>query len=229
MKLTSILIFLLSFPVLLCGQNEQNKKEEHFPRHYLSINPLNMIAFQQIGLTYEYKPGIVGVALSGGYIYPNNAAYSNWFIAGPIEYGSLGYYSGYFLTPQVNVYLNKPKNNKQANLFYLSLKGVYKNMNIDTTTQAVWENLGDGYLIYRKMNDEVNIYSGFIDFGYKFVTHRFFFEINSGMGFTRVIHHMYTVAKGFSHNMEYYNPPKTGTFIETQPAFNFTINLGIAL
>ena len=187
-----------------------------------------MIAFQQLGMTYEYKPGIVGIALSGGYIYPNNASYSNWFIAGPIEYGSLGYYSGYFLTPQVNVYLNKPKNSEQANLFYLSLKAVYKNMHIDTTSQSVWENKGDGYEIFRVMNDKAKISGGFVGLGYKYFKHGFFLDANFGFGFTEVKHQMYIVAEGVYSYYYYFDPPETEEFIEKQFTVNIAINLGYA-
>lgn len=73
-----------------------------------------MIFFQQIGLTYEFKPGMMGFGITGGYIYPNKKTYSNYFMAGPTNYGSLGDYNGFFVIPQVNFYLIKPRNPDQG-------------------------------------------------------------------------------------------------------------------
>jgi len=98
--------------MLVYAQKPDTASKDRLPHHYISVNPLNILFFQQVGITYEYKPGKLGFGITAGYIYPNKKEYSNWFIAGPVKYGSLGYYSGFFLVPQVNVYLSKPK--KQA-------------------------------------------------------------------------------------------------------------------
>ncbi|MCX6304278.1 MAG: hypothetical protein NT040_04875 [Bacteroidetes bacterium] len=87
MRKIFLFISILS-TVLLYGQ-----KDTTIQKHHLSINPLNIVFFQQIGITYEYRPGIIGFAITPGYIYSNNKEYSNWFIAGPTNYGCLGGYA----------------------------------------------------------------------------------------------------------------------------------------
>jgi hypothetical protein len=230
MRINSFLILFISVPFLMFGQKSNELKEVHFPRHYISVNPLNIIFFQQAGITYEYKPGWVGCGITTGYIYPNHKEYSNYFIAGPTNIGSLGDYSGFFVVPQVNLYLLKPKDSDHANLVYFSFKMVYKYMHIDSTSQTAWLNEGDFYYLYRKMIDKVNIYGGFFDFGYRYVIKHFFFDVNLGVGVMWVNHNMIVSRQGVNPPpWQNFNPPLQEEVHERHVTINFTLNLGIAL
>jgi hypothetical protein len=214
----------------MLGQDTINQKRMHVYQHFLSVNPLNMAYFQQYGATYEYKPGSFGYGIYAGYIYPNHKDYSNFFIAGPTENGSLGDYSGFFLEPMVNFYFTKQKHEHSASLIYLSLKGVYKYMHIDSTKVTAWQNEGDGYYDYRKMIDKVNICGGFIDFGYRYVLYHVFFDVNFGIGFLEVIHNMTISEDSYNpYPMNSNHPPETERVSEIHPTINFTLNFGVAL
>jgi hypothetical protein len=229
---TSILflfISLLSAPLILSGQYDYEPDYITLPKHYISVNPLNMWLFQQIGITYEYKPGAVGYGIYTGYIYPNKKDYSNYFIAGPTLYGSLGDYSGIFIEPQLNVYLTKPRNTDQTGQVYLAFKGVYKYMHIDSAIHTAWINEGDGYYIYRKMNDKVNIFGAFVDFGFKYYFHHFFFDINIGPGMMFVNHQMTISGESMGSNSNYVhpvNPPRYEELHQKSWTINFTLTLG---
>lgn len=93
------------------GQSTDSSEPTIYPKHYISINPLNISLFQQAGITYEYLPKNIGYEISAGYIYPNYKTYNNFFIAGPTTNGSLGDYSGFYIVPDVNVYIAKQKRN----------------------------------------------------------------------------------------------------------------------
>jgi hypothetical protein len=229
MRRNLLTTFLLLTVSLSFGQGQKESNDISFPRHYISVNPLNILLFQQAGITYEYKPGMLGYGLTAGYIYPNHKEYSNYFIAGPTDAGSLGDYSGFFVVPQVNVYFNKQKYSGNANLIYLALKPVYKYMRIDSTQQTAWSH-PDDYYVYRKMNDNVNIYGGFVDFGYKCYIHHFFFSIEFGLGILAVDHKMTISSERISNNPEYYyHPPKEESTNESHLTLNFSLTLGGAL
>ncbi|MCK9423463.1 MAG: hypothetical protein M0Q38_12785 [Bacteroidales bacterium] len=226
------LFLLLSVSQFILGQTSGEQDAPYLPKHYISVNPLNILLFQQAGVTYEYKPGVMGFGVTTGYIYPNNKTYSNYFIAGPTSYGSLGNYSGVFVVPQVNVYLTKPKNSKHGSLIYLSVKMVYKYMHIDSTGHTAWYHEGNGYYIYRKMIDKVNIYGGFVDFGYRYVLYHFFFDINLGLGTTWINHKMTIGGEhiGLSPDpIHYINPPRQEELHQNPVTINFTLNFGVAL
>jgi len=223
-----IVLFVICLPAFLFGQTNE-KQAVHYHKNYLSINPLNSIFFQQVGFTYERRIGGVGLGITPGYIYPNNKDYSNWFIAGPVSYGSLGYYSGYFVVPHVNIYLNKAKITKPKGQIFISIKLVYKNLKIDSTKLTVWENYGDGYAAYRKMNDQVNIYGGFVEFGFRYVFNHFYMESNFGIGVLSTNHDMLIIGKGtHPSQIETVNPPIQEKKREITPTINFTMNFGIA-
>ena len=202
MKITLAGIFLMLMLSQTFGRDRQEPGDILFPRHFISVNPLNMLAFQQAGISYEFKPGRMGYGLTTSYIYPNHLDYSNYFIAGPTDKGSLGDYSGFFVLPQVNLYFNNPKNSDHANLFFFMLKPVYKFMQIDSTEQTAWSH-PDDYYIYRKMNDNVNIYGGFVGFGYKWHIHHFFVNIELGLGILAVNHKMTISGEWISYTQEY--------------------------
>jgi hypothetical protein len=223
----TLLTTLSLFAVCLSfGQGQAESGDIPFPRHFISVNPLNMLVFQQAGITYEFKPGMAGYGLTAGYIYPNNKEYSNYFIAGPTSAGSLGDYSGFFVVPQVNLYFNKPKYPGHASLIYIALKPVYKYMRIDSTQVTAWSH-PDDYYVYRKKNDRVDIYGGFIEFGYKCYIHHFFFDLEFGMGILEVDHNMVVSAEWISsRNEQYFHPPKKESTSESHLTINFTLRLG---
>ena len=234
MKITSLFVLLISVPVLVSGQSwksSDDQPEVKFPRHYIAVNPLNMSLFQQIGVSYEYKAGVLGYGVTGGYIYPNHKDYSNYFIAGPTGYASLGDYSGFFVVPQVNIYLTKPKNEKHAGVIYIAVKMVYKNMRIDSTRSTAWYPEGDGYYQNRKMIDKVNLYGGFIDFGYRYVLYHFFFDLNFGPGMMSINHKMTIYGENIAFSsvpVTPVNPPRYEELHQSPVTINFTINLGVA-
>jgi len=244
MKTIILILFIYVTPLVLNAQ-ENIRNIQSFPNykkgvsemtvdilhHNISINPLNILLFQQIGVTYEYRPGKLGFSLTPGYIYANKAEYSNWFIAGPIKYGSLGWYSGWFIVPQVNLYLTKQNDSDEGGVFYFAAKFVYKFMSVDTSSMPMWRNDGDGYGLYRKMFDNVNIYGGFLDVGYRYFIGHFFIDVNFGPGIMWLNHDMtiYAEATGPTASyMHYIDPPKKEKYHEGSISINFTLNLGAA-
>jgi len=224
------LAVLLSATVHVFAQDAVSGKEPRLPKHYISVNPLNMLLFQQIGVSYEFKPGRMGYGLTAGYIYPNKQEYSNYFLAGPTNYGSLGWYSGYFIVPQVNIYFNKPKNPKHTGLLYLAVKGVYKYMSVDSTQKLLWTSKTDDYYWkYRKQYDRVNLFGAFADFGFRYVLYHFFFEINCGPGVIYLHHHMLVAGESTGPlPVRTINPPREETLNQFYGTVNFTINIGVA-
>jgi len=228
-------IFVIEFMIcsmFMYGQQTNDSSGIHLPKHYISFNPLNIIFFQQAGLTYEYKTGKFGYGITAGYIYPNKKEYSNWFIAGPVKYGSLGYYSGFFLVPQLNVYWSKPKKASNTSLIYLSSKIVYKYMTVDSTTSYAWDTHSDDYYwVYRKQVDRANIFGGFVGFGLKYVWKYFFFDVSFGPGVMFVNHNLIIAGEtyGLGHHSDISNihPPRSETVNELNFTINFSLNLGI--
>lgn len=230
MRIKIILIVLIFAPIFLIGQTNSELNGTYFPRHYISVNPLNILLFQQAGIYYEYKLGNLGYGITAGYIYPNKQEYSNYFIAGPTNYGSLGWYSGLFIIPQINFYLTKPKNVSHTGLVYVALKGVYKYMTIDSIGRLAWDtHTDDYYWKYRKQVDHVNIFGAFIDFGYRYYFYHCFFDFNIGPGFMFINHKMIIAGEATGpypiHNI---NPPRREEFLQLHATINFTLNIGIA-
>ena len=232
MRIIFISILVIFGSLCLSGQNNDSTSEHNLSKHYFSFNPLNLLFFQQAGITYEYKPGKFGFGLTGGYIFPNRREYSNYFIAGPTNYSSLGFYSGYFIEPQLNFYLKQKKKAGNAKLFYIALKAVYKYMTVDSTEKIVWYTQGgssNGNSTYKKMNDKLNIYGAFIDFGFRFVGEVLFFDLNIGPGIMHLKHNLITYAESYGNSPLYYiNPPQQEMFEETHATINFTLNIGIS-
>jgi hypothetical protein len=232
MKTIYLLSVLLFFPFILLGQDNKGTNDYPFPKHFFSVNPLNCLLFQQVGLSYEFKPGRFGYELTGGYIYPNHKAYSNYFIAGITNYASFGDYSGFFVVPQFNFYFNKPKRPNKANLFYVSLKLVYKYLQLDSTNWTQWHHEGDNYYYYRKMIDNTNIYGGNLGFGYKLYFKHVFFDVYLGLGLLNVNHKMIISKEGLSLGIpkpgyyKVYNPAKNDSFNNSSVTISFAFNIG---
>lgn len=225
-----IYIFLVFIsPVIIYGQSSDTSEATSFPKQYLSINPLNIALFQQVGVTYEYNPKNIGYEISAGFIYPNYQTYNNFFIAGPTGYGSLGDYSGFYVVPNVNVYLSKQKKNTGTGVSYISLQIVYKYMSIDSTRLTEWEGGDSGY--YYLMNDKCNIFGGFVGLGHKRVFKRFFTDVKVGFGCLSVNHNM--MIAGISeydcfHCIDHYCPHKPETTKELNPSIHFSFKIGLA-
>jgi len=228
--LLSVLVFFGS--LWLYGQKNDSTPEHHVLKHFFSVNPLNALLFQQAGITYEFKPGIIGCGLTGGYIYPNRQEYSNYFIAGPTNYSSLGFYSGSYIVPQLNFYFKKSEKKGRTKLLYIALKAVYKYMTVDSTETIVWYTQGgssNGNSTNKKMDDTLNIYGAFIDFGFKYVNQAFFVDLNIGPGIMCLNHNMITYGISYgSSSVHYINPPQQEVREETHVTINFTLNLGIS-
>ena len=78
--------------------------------------------------------------------------------------------------------------------------------------------------------DKVNIYGGFVDFGYKCYIHHFFFNIEVGLGILAVDHNMTISSEKISYHQEhYYHPPKEQSTKERHLTVNFSLTLGGAL
>jgi hypothetical protein len=231
MRIFVLLVLLVYAPIFIYGQLNNEPIAAHIPKHSIQINPLNILLFQQAGITYEYKPGIMAFAITSGYIYPNRKEYSNYFIAGPTNTGSLGDYSGFFIVPQMNIFLNIPKVLRHEGEGYFAFKMVYKNMYIDSTELTAGHNEGNGYQTFNKMIDKVKIYGGFIDFGYRYVLKHFFYDFNLGLGPMWVNHEMIISGQAYpkiNSRIHYFNPPRLAEVHEFHMTINLTFNMGIA-
>ena len=190
-----------------------------------------MLFIQQAGITYEFKPGMFGIGMTGGYIYPNRSEYSNYFLAGPTDYSSLGYYSGCFVEPQVNCYFFQKAKEGRTRLLYIALKGIYKYLTVDSTQKIAWYSQGgssDGNTTYRKMDDRMNVYGAFVDFGFRLTGPLFFFDLNIGPGIMHLQHDMVIYGEAYGQSQVYYvNPPQQEVLEETHVTVNFSVNLGI--
>ena len=81
------------------------------------------------------------------------------------------------------------------------------------------------------MSDNVNIYGGFLDIGYKYFLGHFFIDLNFGLGSLWLNHNMMIYAEGYgtsSTNMHYLTPPVEDNYHHWSFTVNFTINLGAA-
>jgi len=216
----------------LYGQKKDSTYKHAVSKHYFSINPLNVLFIQQAGITYEFKPGMFGFGLTGGYIYPNRQEYSNYFIAGPTDYSSLGYYSGSFIEPQLNFYFIKKEREGKAKFLYIAIKAIYKYMTVDSSERIVWYTQGgssNGNSTNKKMDDKLNIYGAFIDFGFKLVGQFFFFDLNIGPGIIHLNHNMITYGVSYGQSPIFYvNQPQQEVLVETHVTLNFAMNVGIS-
>jgi len=218
------------FPVFIYGQKSDSTEAKHFPRHYISINPINSVLLDQVGLAYEYKPGIFGFGLAAGYKYASQRNYSRLFIAGTTQHGPFEFYSGLYVIPQINVYFNKPKKPNKATFGYFSLKGVYKYLHVDSTDYHIWDSSdGDYYWLYRKQVDNANIIGVFWNLGIKIVRNHFFFDLNFGPGIIYRDQRMVVAGKSIRDSHFYHDnisnvvPPRKEDFSE----HHFTINVSM--
>jgi hypothetical protein len=66
MRITVFILLLFSAPLFGLGQTSDKPVAPRFPKHYISVNPLNILLFQQAGITYEFKPGRLGYGINFG-------------------------------------------------------------------------------------------------------------------------------------------------------------------
>ena len=223
----SFLFALVSFSSP--GQGSDPVSELRVPKHFISVNPANLLFWQQAGISYEFKPGRIGLAVSAGYMYANNWNISYYFIGGPIDYGALGYYSGFYAIPQLNIYAVTKVSGKKVWMLYASLRGVYRYMTVDSKNYIPWLNdfqreEGD----YRKMDDVVNIRAAFINIGMKFVNHHLFMDINGGYGILDVYHDMTVYGSSYHPGPGgLYPVPLHDTYYNWHMAVNFNFNVGV--
>jgi hypothetical protein len=233
MKTTIIAILVFICSAHLFGQTPDSEATKTFPRHYISVNPLKCALFQQAGLSYEYRPGRFGYELSAGYIYPSTYNFGRFFIARTANHGALEFYEGFFIDPQLNFYLTKPKHSDKGALPYLAIKGVYKYMFLDSTRYHIWDNSGgDYYWTYRKQVDRLNIMGGFVMFGIKLVRNHFFFDFNIGPGMLAQNHNLVIAGEGskylVNHNTSNVNPPREQVFNRHVFTMTMSLKLGVA-
>jgi hypothetical protein len=233
MKKLFIFFVIMVCSVFMYGQQADSTSKKQLHQHYISINPLNCLV-QQVGISYEYKQGRVGFGITPGYIYPDYGdSFTRWFITGPSSYGAYGAYSGFFIEPQINYYLSKNKINEKRTIFYISLRGVYKYLKLDSTGIYTWEDgtSGDDYFIYRKQVDRCNIAGAFILFGKKHYHKHFFNDMYFGFGLLAVKHNLIVAGEyiGNDHtnnSPSNINPPQKEVFNQIIPTITLGLNLG---
>jgi hypothetical protein len=229
-KVLMILLALIPLTQSLTGQEPDPKLVGDFPRHFFSINPINSFLLDQAGVSYEFKPGRFSIGLTGGYKYAGGRNYSRFFIASSANHGAYEFYSGMFAVPQMNFYLNKPRKRYNTTLVYLSVKGIYKYLHVDSTEYHVWDNtLSENYFLYRKMDDHVNIIGGSLNFGLKFGFKHHFIDINFGPAIIKRSHKMHVVAQAHTLALIPSTPsvtPLDETFSNTQKTMNFSVSFG---
>ncbi len=228
-------LFILTFVIIssiINGQKPDSLSINHWPHHFITINPLNSALFHQTGITYEYKSPRFGFGISSGYIYSGKSNFSRLFIAGTTEHGALEHYSGFFIIPQINIYLTEIKSTKKTTVCYLGFKGVYKKLQIDSTDYYIWDKSAPQYYWkYRKQVDKLNISGTFIVFGFKHISKHFLFDFNLGPGMLDFNHNIVVAGEGWKMPSNYsnINPPRFEVLREEHFTFNISINLGIAL
>jgi hypothetical protein len=228
MRNFKLIILLVFCSTVIFGQNNKSGSSYHLPKHYFSINPLNLCLAQQAGITYEFKPGMFGFALGTGYMYRNNSTWSDFFIVGPVYKGQLGYYSGVYVIPQLKFYFKPKMFEKGATMFYVGLRGVYRYMTVDSIGYVPWS-YSEDYETYgcNKMVDKVNIYGAFVNLGMKVLHHHFFFDISIGYGFLNTNHDMFISSFEIKNHIgPIYSPPKHEVFIDQHQAFNINLSFG---
>lgn len=230
MNAKALMILLALIPMVLKTQEPDPKQVGDFPRNFFSINPINSFLLDQAGVTYEFKPGRFSIGLTGGYKYAGGRNYSRFFIASSANYGAYEFYSGMFAVPQMSLYLNKPRKRYNTTLAYLSVKGIYKYLHVDSTEYHVWDNtISENYFGYRKMDDHVNIIGLSLNFGIKFGFKRHFIDINFGPAIIKRSHKMHVVAQANSAALIPCFPcvtPFDETFSHTQKTMNFSVSFG---
>jgi hypothetical protein len=195
MKKQILFILLIYFPICLLGQPTDSSLNHKFNHNFFSINPVNALFCQQAGISYEYMTYKFGIEISSGYFYPTHLFYSKWGIEGfGKNDGSIYPFQGYYLIPQINLYLPKNKTNV---ICYFSIKGVYRKLHCDSTEFYFWhkDDNDNDYWIYRKQDDHLSINGVFLLVCIKQIKKHFFLESYFGPGIIHVKHDMYVAGE----------------------------------
>jgi len=233
-RLTNTLLIIICSSFVY-GQKTDTISKDNFPRHYISINPINSVLLGQAGLTYEYRLKGVGFDISLGYFYPNRINVSRFFIGGKVQYGPYEFYSGYFINPQLKFYLSKKERAKNTTYDYISVKMTYKQLHVDSTDYHVWKMYdtgGDDFAIYRKQFDKANVVGTFFGYGFKKISQHFFTDFNFGAGLIYDRHDMiltgqkYFIEMSSIHSPGNIYPPQKERFDFFNFGFNFSFNIG---
>jgi hypothetical protein len=227
-----IFILMLLCSLNLFGQQSDSTSKNKFQHHYISINPVNALFCQQAGISYEFETNDFGVEISTGYFYRTHFFYSKWGIEGIGKNdGSIYPFNGFYIIPQLNLYLIK--NNKTDNIYYISIKGVYRNLNCDSTEFHFWhkDNYDDDYWVYRKQKDNLTINGGFVLFCMKHCVKHFFIESYLGPGFLNIKHDMIVAgqnpgSEAYHNDVSNIKPPRHDIINYGNVTFSFGLNLG---
>ena len=226
---------ILVFGIIVCsiisfGQKTDSTAKDHFPHHFISINPINVCLIQQAGLGYEYRYKRFGFGVTTGYVYASHFNVGRLFLAATANYGAFEFYRGFFCNPQVNFYLKNPKRLKRNTIGYVALKGVYKYMFLDSTRFHIWDNTnGDDYDLYRKQIDRCHIGGMFVNIGFKHVSGNFLIDFSIGPGFLMQTHNIIVVGQTSQYGGNYtsnVHPPRKEGWSRLYPTVNFSFTLG---
>jgi hypothetical protein len=188
--------------------------------------------FDQAGLSYEYRYGHFGLGLAAGYKYASGRNYTRLFIATSNNYGAYEFYTGFYAMPQLNLYFNKPRHKKTNLLGYLTIKGNYKYLHVDSTEFYVYNNnVSEDNFYYRRQIDQVNIVGVTGGLGLKLNINHFFIDYNLGVGYIYHEHKMLVAGEKMAWGGTFYPGYDPGypfrderTF--SSPTVNFCLSIG---
>lgn len=229
------IIFTLT--IIICstfiyGQSTDSISKNKAPKHIITINPLNAFVFQQAGLTYEFKAKRLGIGISTGYFYPNKLNISRFFIAGTNEQGAYEFYSGVYATPQLKFYVINPETRDDEIFCYITLKGVYKSLKVDSNAYHIWDTgSGDDSFYYRKQIDKCKITGAFLGFGFTRVINHFVFDFNFGAGYLGSVHNLIIAGEGCNITVDSFTnvkPSRQETYRERHFTTSLSVGLGYA-
>jgi len=222
------LLFLFSTSLLL-GQNSDTLSKKN-QEHFISFNPLNTLLLQQYGLTYEYKYKKLGLIISSAYMNDSEKNFNRVFIAGSTNHGALEFYSGYNLHPQINYYFKDDNYKQKATFCYIGLKGVYKNLSIDSTDFHIWDTNtgGDYFWVWTKHKDDLKIKGAFLIYGVSYRKQHFYLDFNFGPCILNHHHEILLAASQANSGTFVESPPLKKTLIEKHITVTLGINIGLA-
>lgn len=230
MKHAIVVVLIIVCSAFVYGQKPDSTSKNSFPRHFISVNPINFCLLQQAGLSYEYRYKRFGFGISMGYVYPSRLNVGRFFLARTVDYGAFEFYNGLFCNPQFNFYLKDPNRLKRNTIAYLTVKGVYKYLQVDSTEFHEWHNVnGDAYDVYCKLVDRCHIGGIFLDLGVKYVRNHFTLDFNIGPGFLMQYHNAVIAGRTSYYGANYNsfpNPPPRESWSKLYPTVNISLTLG---
>ncbi len=230
MKHAVLVLAIIACSLSGYGQKPDSTAKDLFPRHFISINPINVCLIQQAGLGYEYRYKRYGFGVTTGYVYASRFNIGRYFLARTANYGAFEFYHGFFCNPQVNFYFIDPSQTRRHSIGYVTLKGIYKYMYLPADEFHIFDNEGgDAYDLYRKMEDRCHIGGVFADIGVKGVYGNFVIDFNIGPGVLIQDHNAIVYGQG-THNGGYgsnnVNPPRHERWRDVYPSVNISLTMG---